>query len=52
LQASAAARIRRFSLLENWRRFAPATTSGSGYRLRDEAFPVALRAPSKGVTRI
>src|SRR6185437_2884759 len=46
LQASASARICRFSLAENRRRFAVATTSGSGARPAAGAAPsLALRAP-------
>jgi hypothetical protein len=37
--------MRSLSALENWRRRAVATTSGSGGAM-DDAFPVALRAPS------
>src|SRR5450830_1857126 len=47
LQRSASASNRRFSLPENWRRLAIATTSGSRRAAASEAVsPVALRAPS------
>src|SRR5450759_2038726 len=47
LQRSASASNRRFSLPENWRRLAIATTSGSRRAAAAEAVsPVALRAPS------
>src|SRR5208282_90685 len=47
LQRSASASNRRFSLPENWRRLAIATTSGSRRAPSSEAiFPVALPAPS------
>src|SRR5664279_4590880 len=47
LQRSASASNRRFSLPENWRRLAIATTSGSRRAASSEAVsPVALRAPS------
>src|ERR1019366_4273343 len=47
LQRSASASNRRFSLPENWRRLAIATTSGSRRAASCEAIsPVALRAPS------
>src|ERR1035437_1170593 len=47
LQRSASASNRRFSLPENWRRLAIATTSGSRRPAASEAVsPVALRAPS------
>src|SRR5450830_14041 len=47
LQRSASASNRRFSLPENWRRLAIATTSGSRRSAASEAVsPVALRAPS------
>lgn len=50
VQASANARMRRFSPLLNWRRCATATTSGSGGAL-DEVLPVALRAPANTSSR-
>src|ERR1017187_7569789 len=47
LQRSASASNRRFSLPENWRRLAIATTSGSGSGASSEAAsPVALGAPA------
>src|SRR5450631_90571 len=47
LQRSASASNRRFSLPENWRRLAIATTSGSRRAPSPEAIsPVALPAPS------
>src|ERR1019366_4472170 len=47
LQRSASASNRRFSLPENWRRLAIATTSGSRRAAASDAVsPVALRAPS------
>src|SRR5450830_629662 len=47
LQRPASASNRRFSLPENWRRLAIATTSGSRRAAASEAVsPVALRAPS------
>src|SRR5450631_4338276 len=47
LQRSASASNRRFSLPENWRRLAIATTSGSRRAASGETVsPVALRAPS------
>src|ERR1035437_387906 len=47
LQRSASASNRRFSLPENWRRLAIATTSGSRRAAASEAVsPVVLRAPS------
>src|SRR5271167_1044854 len=47
LQRSASASNRRFSLPENWRRLAIATTSGSRRAPSSEAVsPVALPAPS------
>src|SRR5271155_2726377 len=47
LQRSASASSRRFSLPENWRRLAIATTSGSRRAPSPEAIsPVALPAPS------
>src|SRR5664279_5541497 len=47
LQRSASASNRRFSLLENWRRLAIATTSGSRRAAASEAVsPAALRASS------
>src|SRR5450759_288514 len=46
LQRSASASNRRFSLPENLRRLATATTSGSGRASCEAVSPVALRAPS------
>src|SRR5450631_2695328 len=46
LQRSASASNRRFSLPENLRRLAIATTSGSRRASSEAASPVALRAPS------
>lgn len=43
---SAAARIRRFVLAENCRRWATAATSGSAGTALEETSPLALRAPS------
>src|SRR5271167_132248 len=46
LQRSASAINRRFSLPENWRRLAIATTSGSRRTASKVVSPAALRAPS------